>query len=423
MDPDGRKLTRELIRDLISKDEPEVEILSLDEEPGSGRGDNYTSMLYRMRVNGRKRLKSGELVAWNTAIIYKVLPESKARREAFKSESLFKNEVVFYNKVWPALNELQTGKKVFGGVAKIYVARSDLIAMEDLKIRGFVMADRRQGLELNRLKLVLKALAGFHALSLTLRDLRPEVFERLADENDPESIREGLFRLEYEDWYRHYYRVAVKNAITMVSEALPIQHEHKRNEVLGKLQNFLHEDVFFHTMCELASTRGPFTVFCHGDCWTNNFLFSESDTDEEAVYLVDFQLLRVGSLALDLVNLLYCCTSGQVRRVHMTSLLAHYHQHLMKALNTLNPQQSRDSSVTWELLNEEVRKCGRFGFGIALDILPISTCDSDNAPDLYEGAGDNTEEVRNPRAPPPGGDECARLMTELVLELIQNRAL
>lgn len=172
MDPGGRKLTRELIRDLISKDEPEVEILSLDEEPGSGRGDNYTSMLYRMRVNGRKRLKSGEVVAWNTAIIYKVLPESKARREAFKSESLFKNEVVFYNKVWPALNELQTSKKVFGGVAKIYIAKSDLIAMEDLKIRGFVMADRRQGLELDRLKLVLKALAGFHALSLTLRDLR-----------------------------------------------------------------------------------------------------------------------------------------------------------------------------------------------------------------------------------------------------------
>lgn len=92
-----------------------------------------------------------------------------------------------------------------------------------------------------------------------------------------------MFRLEYEDWYRHYYRVAVKNAITMVSEALPIQHEHKRNEVLGKLQNFLHEDVFFHTMCELASTRGPFTVFCHGDCWTNNFLFSESDTDDEVI--------------------------------------------------------------------------------------------------------------------------------------------
>lgn len=172
MDPESRKLTREFMRDLISKDDPDVEITSLDEEPGSGRGDNYTSMLYRMKVNGRKRLKSGQWIPWSTAIIYKVLPESKARRDEYKSELLFKNEVVFYNLVWPALNLLQTGKKVFGGVAKTYVARSDLIAMEDLKIRGYVMADRRQGLELSRLKLVLKALAGFHALSLTLRDLK-----------------------------------------------------------------------------------------------------------------------------------------------------------------------------------------------------------------------------------------------------------
>lgn len=75
-------------------------------------------------------------------------------------------------------------------------------------------------------------------------------------------------------------------------------------------------------------------------------------------------------------------------------------------------------------MNEEIRRCGRFGIGLALDILPISTCDSDNAPDLYECADENNEEIgRNIRGPPAGGTECARLMTDLVLELIQNQAL
>lgn len=69
-----------------------------------------------------------------------------------------------------------------------------------------------------------------------------------------------------------------------------------------------------------------------------------------------------------------------------------------------------------------MRRCGRFGVGLALDILPISTCESNEAPDLYErqeasGAKENT------RAPPPGGAECARLMTDLVLELVHNHAL
>lgn len=167
------RLTLDDVRELITKDEPDVEIVSLDEEPGSGRGDNYTSMLYRVRAKGRKQLRNDQWIAYECAIIYKILPESRKRREAFKSELLFRNEVAFYKHVWPALNRLQSnGRRVFGGVPKIYAARADLIAMEDLRQRGFEMADRRKGLEVENLKLVLKALAGFHALSLTLRESR-----------------------------------------------------------------------------------------------------------------------------------------------------------------------------------------------------------------------------------------------------------
>lgn len=168
------RLTLESVLELIAADEPKVEITKLDEEPGSGRGDNYTSMLYRVRAKGRKQIKEGEWIPWQKAIIYKVLPQSKARREAFKSELLFRNEVVFYTYVWPALNKLQDGKTVFQGVAKVYSARPDFIAMEDLRDRGFRMADRREALQPERLKFVLKALAGFHALSLSLKDLRQE---------------------------------------------------------------------------------------------------------------------------------------------------------------------------------------------------------------------------------------------------------
>lgn len=176
MDSSGdssNRLVLDDIRELITEDEPNVEIDSLEEELGSGRGDNYTSMLYRIRAKGRKLLKNKEYINYECAIIYKILPESKKRREAFKSELLFRNEVVFYKHVWPALNRLQSdGRKVFSGVPKIYAARADLIAMEDLRQRGFKMADRRKGLKVENLEHVLKSLAGFHALSLTLRESR-----------------------------------------------------------------------------------------------------------------------------------------------------------------------------------------------------------------------------------------------------------
>ncbi|EZA52601.1 hypothetical protein DMN91_001725 [Ooceraea biroi] len=424
----SNKLTLEDVSELITEDEPDVEISSLDEEPGSGRGDNYTSMLYRVRAKGRKLLKNQEWINYECAIIYKILPECKKHREAFKSELLFRNEVVFYKHVWPVLNRLQlNGRKVFNGVPKIYAARADLIAMEDLRVRGFKMADRRKGLEVENVKNVLKALAGFHALSITLRESRPEEFAKLMNPEHDQGIQETLFRPDNEDWYRQYYRVAANNAIKMVSEAFPSHMDHKREEIMAKLQAFLHEDVFFRTMSELVSAQGPLSVFCHGDCWTNNILFQDKpNSDAEAVYLVDFQLTRVGSLALDLANLLYCCTSGVVRQPYMTQLLQHYHSHLMSSLHVLNSEQPpRNPSVMWELLNEEMRRCGRFGLGLALDILPISTCASHEAPNLYETSSAETSEDKHSTAgaPPPGGAECARLMTDLVLELIENEAL
>ncbi|XP_078053738.1 uncharacterized protein LOC144479100 [Augochlora pura] len=422
-------LTLENVRELIKKDEPDVEINSLEEEPGSGRGDNYTSMLYRIRVKGQQRREttsgSIEWINYERAIIYKVLPRSREHREAYKSELLFRNEVAFYEYVWPTLNKLQTdGNIVFNGVAKIYAARIDLIAMEDLRERGFKMADRRKGLELDHLKRALKALAGFHALSLTLRETRPEEFARLTDPDGSQSIREVFFRTEHEEWYRQYYQEAAKNAIEMVSEGLSTRVEPKRLEIMQKFRAFLNDNVFFRTMSEVAAVRGPLTVFCHGDCWTNNILFKDdAEPNEEDVCLVDFQLTRVGSLALDLVNFLYCCTSGEIRRAHMTQLLQHYHFHLMSSLHILNPDNpAKDPSVMWELLNEEMRRCGRFGIGIALDILPMSTCESEEAPDMYEKL-ETGKEKQTTRAPPQGGAECAQLMTDLVVELVNNHAL
>ncbi|XP_031842769.1 uncharacterized protein LOC116431453 [Nomia melanderi] len=424
---DDPRLTLEAVRELITKDEPNVKISSVEEEHGSGRGDNYTSMLYRIRAKGQQQRdgRTDDWINYECAIIYKVLPQSREHREAFKSELLFRNEVAFYTYVWPALNNLQiNNRNVFNGVAKIYAARDDLIAMEDLRERGFKMADRRKGLQLDHLKRALKALAGFHALSLTLRETRSEEFARLADPDGGQGVREVFFRTENEDWYRQYYREAAKNAIEMVSKGLPSSMEHKRTEIMEKLQAFLHEDVFFRTMTEVAAVRGPLTVFCHGDCWTNNILFKDdAQPNEEDVCLVDFQLTRVGSLALDLVNFLYCCTSGEIRRAHMTQLLQHYHFHLMSSLRVLSPEHpAKDPSVMWELLNEEIRRCGRFGIGIALDILPISTCESEEAPDMYEKP-ETSKKEQTIRAPPRGGAECTRLMTDLVLELVNHHAL
>lgn len=92
-----------------------------------------------------------------------------------------------------------------------------------------------------------------------------------------------MFRIENEDWYRQYYKTAANNAIRMVSDGLPACMEHRREEIMDKLNAFLNDNVFFRTMSELAAAQGPLTVFCHGDCWINNILFRDQQDSETEV--------------------------------------------------------------------------------------------------------------------------------------------
>lgn len=84
----------------------------------------------------------------------------------------------------------------------------------------------------------------------------------------------GLFDNENEEWYRGYYRVAARNALAMVREAL--QSEEDRIKYLTKFDEFVGDGTFFNKMISLVSPIEPLAVFCHGDCWTNNILFKYS---------------------------------------------------------------------------------------------------------------------------------------------------
>lgn len=66
-------------------------------------------------------------------------------------------------------------------------------------------------------------------------------------------------------------------------------------------------------------------------------------------------------------------------------------------------------------IQTEWQKFAKFGLGLALDILPISTCSTEEAPDLYIGL---EEESGAPEFDVPPNDLCRRKMTEIVVDLV-----
>lgn len=67
-------------------------------------------------------------------------------------------------------------------------------------------------------------------------------------------------------------------------------------------------------------------------------------------------------------------------------------------------------------IQSEWQKFAKFGLGLAIDIVPISTCSSEEAPDLYIGLCE--EETGAPELALPPNDLCRRKMTEIVVDLV-----
>ncbi|XP_075145504.1 uncharacterized protein LOC142220317 [Haematobia irritans] len=420
----GSKLTLELFADIFKCLDPEVEIDTFEEEQGSGRGDNYTATLYRIHLTGHRNCPDdGKKQKWENNVICKRLPENIKLREAYKSDKLFRNEVEFYTAIMPELLKFQSTKsdEQFKALPKCYYARSDLLIMEDLRIRGFEMPDRKQGLTIDETRTVLRQVAQFHALSLAYKFENPKQFENLR-----KLTVEALFSNDNANWYYKYYETLTKNAIKMVSDVLP-----EDSKYLKKFKQFAEASTFFQRMVNMVSEESVLSAFCHGDCWTNNFLYrygidANGGCERKVleVCFVDFQMIRYSSIALDVANLLYCCTSKSMRDCHLEEFLKMYTSDLYLWLQSLC-SQIPDICNTFEkfenLFHRELKKFGCFALGLSLDIIPISTCSPEDAPDMYIN---RTDAMDCPYGAPelnfPPNDLCRQKMSEILIDMVDN---
>lgn len=105
-------------------------------------------------------------------------------------------------------------KEQFHSLPHCFYARSDLLVLEDMCVKGFKMADRKLGLNYEECLAVLKELAKFHGLSLAFKIEHPAELKKLLDNKN--SIQESYFIKENAEWYRSYYTAVRHNALAMV---------------------------------------------------------------------------------------------------------------------------------------------------------------------------------------------------------------
>lgn len=234
-------------------------------EAGSAKGDNYIGVVYRITVKPPK----GKTLN----IIAKLPPQNVARREQFFVRPCFLRESEFYDVIYPMYEKFQTEKGIdvkkdgFYQRAECYksltVEMNEGLFFEDLKVIGFDMFDRFKEVTKEHVLRVMEALAKFHAVSLALKDQKPEVLEPYKDMKDVFFQRDAESMEQIKIWFDHLKVQAYAALDSIDNEDLKLRAKKE-----------LDKD-FFTAVGETIDGKAaePYTVICHGDCWNNNIMY------------------------------------------------------------------------------------------------------------------------------------------------------
>lgn len=337
------------------------------------KGDAYLSKVFRLCVNGEhKTLGSKQEVN----LIVKTMPDSAGHRKLFRVAEFFRNEIYYYEKVIPALEKFQESKKPlnpFTEYPKCYLSfcdgENDFIALEDVSFLGYRSPNRQDYISLDECMMTMKAMGRLHGIGLAFAHQEPKAFKETVG-----NLQETYYRENLRNWYMDFLRLAIIVAKDAVSKTYP-------GTKYEKIAFDFLQDKLYSQQIELVNTRGKLSTIGHGDCWTPNFLTKyREDGTAEAVKVIDYQLTRCASIALDISFFIYSCTSQDLREKHYMSLLKHYHENACAMIKDLG--SNPDEILTFEELSNELKAYGRFGLGMGIESLPMSLIEDEEVADL-----------------------------------------
>ncbi|KAJ8926076.1 hypothetical protein NQ315_009932 [Exocentrus adspersus] len=307
--------------------------------------------------------------------IHLVVKSAKASEEFRKKTPIkqaYDRETYMYTKVFPVLEQFR--KECLHQFPRCYGAcaedRKEALIMEDLKMSGFEVHDRRRPQNLNHALLVFRNYGKYHAVSLGLRLREPVLFQKLTkDMSDVMAM--FMTQMKILPNVTKEFETAVDVLRRSGKGALA----DKYRDVTTKLKQYLVDNG------DADSTQ---SVILHGDCWNNNMMFKYEDdnkTQPTDMRFIDFQLSKVASPVFDLSYYLYTCADKPVLD-QFDFLLQAYHSSLSDALEELG--LDCEQVLSYDQLKQHWRKYGTYGLALAPMIVKIELFESEEAVDFAE---------------------------------------
>lgn len=181
------------------------------------------------------------------------------------------------------------------------------------------MVDRNtETVTIDHVRLYLRALAKYHAISLALKDQQPKQFQEFTcNLHDIHNQRDN-------QGMRQFYAHQMENILKTVTADKV--HEH----LLEKLKKQFGSDVLDLVVDGIeAESMESASVISYGDAQQNNSLFRHDYNGKPVeICLIDWQMSRIASPITDFVYFIFCCTTKELRDAHYDEFLNIYHNHL-----------------------------------------------------------------------------------------------
>ncbi|XP_075210314.1 uncharacterized protein LOC142317642 [Lycorma delicatula] len=337
-------LTKDYIKTALQHDENTKNILSIENmeiDNPVASGNNGTCLIYRVKAEYKVKYDKN---VYNISLIFKV-PTKSGLHEFVSNSGLYKKENMIYHELIPKYNLILGDKFPKISPKAYYSTEEDIVILEDLKIRGYIMPDRVKQLGFEESKVALSCLAIFHAASVKLYETKPELIKKCGVES--------LFREDVKEFFSGMTKGLIHKAANECEKRPDLKKYVEGLRKVGDCLFDIHIELFKPKESEL-------NVLNHGDFWMGNMMFKYIDNKPIEFIPIDLQICRYANPVLDIIYFLYGSVREEVRIEKYDDLLNIY-------LNKLN---------NYLEIFESKKKLNKYEFKKALDYYDFGTTTS-----------------------------------------------
>ncbi|KAH8359882.1 hypothetical protein KR093_009298 [Drosophila rubida] len=314
-------VTAEIFTDVLKESvEGFSKIKSFKAEGGSAAGENYATIM--LRVNIEVELEDGK--EKSVSYMLKLPHQSEMYKAMLERNNIFEAERTAYSEIVPEMEKMyrDAGAYVKFG-AKSYDlkdAKSDYVLLEDLSPLSFKNMNRLEGLDQVHTESALRKLSQWHAASaVRVANIGPY----------PEKYSIGFFTEESRPM------ITEMNASLSKSFMKCCATFEDNEEYIERVKSVEPKITDMCFKFAKPDTSG-FNVLNHGDFWSNNMMFLHDSFGKiKETYMVDFQMLKYGTVAQDLYYFLISSTKLEDKLSKFDYYIKFYHDNLVENLKLL----------------------------------------------------------------------------------------